>query len=44
MQFAGPSAGGQVLLFTSAAITTLIVFAHRSNIGRLVRGTESRFR
>jgi glycerol-3-phosphate acyltransferase PlsY len=44
MLFAGPQAGGEVLLFTSAAATILIVFAHRSNIARLIRGTECRFR
>jgi glycerol-3-phosphate acyltransferase PlsY len=43
IQFTGAGAGGEVLLFTSAGATTLIVFAHRSNISRLIRGTESRF-
>jgi len=43
-QFARPQARGEVLLFTSVVATTLIVFAHRSNIARLLLGTESKFR
>jgi glycerol-3-phosphate acyltransferase PlsY len=32
-------------LFTSAfVIALLVIFAHRANIGRLIRGTESKFR
>jgi glycerol-3-phosphate acyltransferase PlsY len=33
-----------LLLFSSAAAALLILFAHRSNIERLLRGTESKFR
>jgi len=33
-----------VLFFTAVAAAALILFAHRSNIGRLLRGKETKFR
>lgn len=34
--------GYRTLIFFSVAISLLIIFTHRSNIGRLLRGTENR--
>jgi glycerol-3-phosphate acyltransferase PlsY len=34
---------GVVLLYFSAAMTALVVWRHRSNIARLLNGTEQRF-
>jgi len=34
---------GFVLLYFSAAMTALVVWRHRSNIARLLNGTEPRF-
>lgn len=31
------------IIFAAVVIATLIVFAHRQNIGRLIQGTENRF-
>ena len=36
--------GVGILLFTSIILAALILFAHRSNMQRLLRGTENRFR
>lgn len=43
LQFGRPYGGSDIMLFTAAVAATLIVFAHRSNIARLIRGTETRF-
>lgn len=43
LQFGRPYGGSDIMLFTAATAATLIVFAHRSNIARLIRGTETRF-
>jgi glycerol-3-phosphate acyltransferase PlsY len=34
---------GTVLLYFSAAMTALVVWRHRSNLARLLEGTEPRF-
>ncbi|MGI8836415.1 MAG: glycerol-3-phosphate 1-O-acyltransferase PlsY [Pyrinomonadaceae bacterium] len=39
-----PDRDFQPVLFAAIACAALIVFAHRANIGRLFRGTESKFR
>ena len=36
--------GGAVLLFFSICLAALVIFRHRSNLSRLVRGTEPRFK
>ena len=36
--------GGAVLLYFSICLAALVVFRHRSNLSRLVRGTEPRFK
>jgi glycerol-3-phosphate acyltransferase PlsY len=38
-----PHRGGTSLLVFSLALATFVVWAHRANIGRLVRGEENRF-
>lgn len=38
-----PHAGGTTLLWFSVALAAVVVWAHRSNIGRLLRGDENRF-
>lgn len=39
-----PHQGGNGLLYFSGALSTFVIWAHRANIGRLVRGEENRFR
>jgi glycerol-3-phosphate acyltransferase PlsY len=39
-----PHAGGDTLLWFSAGLAVVVVWAHRANIRRLVRGEENRFR
>ena len=39
-----PHAGGQALLWFSLALGAFVVWAHRANIKRLLRGEENRFR
>lgn len=39
-----PHAGGTALIWFSAALAAVVVWAHRGNIRRLVRGEEHRFR
>jgi len=36
--------GGAVLLYFSICLAALVIFRHRSNLSRLVRGTEPRFK
>jgi acyl phosphate:glycerol-3-phosphate acyltransferase len=36
--------GGAVLLYFSICLAVLVIFRHRSNLSRLVRGTEPRFK
>ena len=36
--------GGVVLLYPSICLAALVIFRHRSNLSRLVRGTEPRFK
>ncbi len=36
--------GGAVLLYLSICLAALVIFRHRSNLSRLVRGTEPRFK
>ena len=36
--------GEGILIFTSVIVTALILFAHRSNMQRLLRGNENQFR
>ena len=36
--------GSTYVLWASVALVALIIFAHRRNIGRLIAGTENRFR
>jgi glycerol-3-phosphate acyltransferase PlsY len=43
-RFYQPSLDGAVMLVLATAAALLIIFAHRSNIARLVKGTESKFR
>ncbi|MGD2045920.1 MAG: glycerol-3-phosphate 1-O-acyltransferase PlsY [Gemmatimonadota bacterium] len=38
-----PHEGGDTLLWFSVALAVVVVWAHRSNIGRLLRGEENRF-
>ena len=38
-----PHEGGDTLLWFSVALAVVVVWAHRSNIGRLIRGEENRF-
>jgi glycerol-3-phosphate acyltransferase PlsY len=38
-----PHAGGSGLLWFSAGLAAVVVWAHRGNIGRLARGEENRF-
>ena len=38
-----PHQGGDSLLWFSLALSAFVIWAHRSNIGRLVRGEENRF-
>jgi len=39
-----PHQGGQGLIWFSLALTVFVTWAHRSNLKRLLAGTESRFR
>lgn len=39
-----PHQGGSTLVAFSAALAAFVIFKHRSNIGRLMRGEENRFR
>jgi len=41
--FATPHAGGDTLLWFSIGLAAVVVWAHRANIARLVRGEENRF-
>jgi glycerol-3-phosphate acyltransferase PlsY len=43
-RFYQPSPDGAVMLVFATAAALLIIFAHRSNLARLVKGTESKFR
>jgi len=36
--------GAPVVFWASVALVALIIFAHRRNVGRLIAGTENRFR
>jgi len=38
-----PHEGGDALVYFSVALATFVIWAHRSNIGRLIRGEENRF-
>jgi glycerol-3-phosphate acyltransferase PlsY len=38
-----PHEGGNALLWFALALCVVVVWAHRANIGRLVRGEENRF-
>ncbi len=38
-----PHQGGMVLVCFSAALSIFVIWAHRSNLGRLIRGEENRF-
>lgn len=38
-----PHAGGEGVVWFAAGLAVVVVWAHRSNIGRLVRGEENRF-
>jgi glycerol-3-phosphate acyltransferase PlsY len=38
-----PHAGGRTLVAFSALLAAFVIWAHRSNLGRLLRGEESRF-
>jgi glycerol-3-phosphate acyltransferase PlsY len=38
-----PHAGGNALLWFAIALAAVVIWAHRTNIGRLARGTENRF-
>ena len=38
-----PHRGGSELLWFSAALSAFVIWAHRGNLGRLLRGTENRF-
>jgi glycerol-3-phosphate acyltransferase PlsY len=38
-----PSEGGRPLLWFTVALAAFVIWAHRANIGRLVRGQEHRF-
>ena len=42
--FYQPSPDGAVMLVFATAAALLIIFAHRSNLARLVKGTETKFR
>ena len=39
-----PHEGGITLVWLSSALAVSIIWKHRSNIGRLIRGEENRFR
>lgn len=39
-----PHTGGAALVWLSAPLSAFVVWKHRSNIGRLLRGEENRFR
>jgi glycerol-3-phosphate acyltransferase PlsY len=43
-QFGATYYRGDMILISAVVIAILIIFAHRANIGRLIRGTENRFR
>lgn len=38
-----PHQGGEALLGFTVALAAFVVFAHRANVGRLLRGEENRF-
>lgn len=38
-----PHRGGDTLLVFSAALAAFVIWAHRANVGRLIRGEENRF-
>lgn len=38
-----PNQGGPELLWFSAALSAFVIWAHRGNLGRLLRGEENRF-
>jgi len=38
-----PHQGGTAVLWFTVALASLVVWAHRSNLGRLLRGEENRF-
>lgn len=38
-----PHRGGDTLLYFSIALATFVIWAHRANVGRLLRGEENRF-
>lgn len=38
-----PHEGGDALVYFSVALAAFVIWAHRSNIGRLIRGEENRF-
>lgn len=38
-----PHQGGEVLLFFTVALSAFVIWAHRANVGRLLRGEENRF-
>jgi len=44
MRLGYPAANFEGFLWLGVAVALLIVFAHRANISRLLKGTESRFR
>jgi glycerol-3-phosphate acyltransferase PlsY len=44
LQFYESRTDGEALIATTVCAAMLIIFAHRSNIERLTKGTESRFR
>jgi len=39
-----PHEGGMTLVWLSTALAVFVIWKHRSNIGRLIRGEENRFR
>ncbi|HSH74430.1 MAG TPA: glycerol-3-phosphate acyltransferase, partial [Longimicrobiales bacterium] len=39
-----PHVGGAALVWFSVVLAAVVIWAHRSNIGRLTRGEENRFR
>jgi glycerol-3-phosphate acyltransferase PlsY len=38
-----PHQGGNTLLFFTVALAAFVIWAHRSNIQRILRGEENRF-
>ena len=44
LRYYQPRADGEILVSVTVCAALLIVFAHRSNIERLTKGTENRFR